>query len=84
MILLVHFVDKGGGVEPESNYPQWKRSYQNIERYPALNDSIAKLTEGELPNISCHFIPSIFMMIKFLNAESLYFCFVLFIVFLFC
>lgn len=36
----------GGGVEPESHYPQWKRVYQNIERYPALNDSIAKLTEG--------------------------------------
>ena len=75
MILLVHFVDKGGGVEPESNYPRWKRFHQNIERYPALNDSIAKLTEGRLPHISFHFIPSIFMMINFLNAQSLYFCF---------
>lgn len=36
----------GGGVEPESHYPQWKREYQNIERYTALNDSIAKLAEG--------------------------------------
>ena len=33
-------------MEPESHYPQWKRVYQNIERYPALTDSIAKLTEG--------------------------------------
>ena len=40
------FVFTGGGVEPESHYPQWKRVHQNIERYPALNDSIAKLTEG--------------------------------------
>lgn len=38
----------GGGVEPESHYPQWKREYQNIERYTALNDSIAKLAEGTL------------------------------------
>lgn len=37
---------KGGGVEPESHYPQWKREYQNIERYTALNDSIAKLAEA--------------------------------------
>lgn len=59
MILLVHFVDKGGGVEPESNYPQWKRAHQNIERYPALNDSIAKLTEGKLLHISLHIISSI-------------------------
>ena len=36
----------GGGVEPESHYPQWKRVHQNIERYQALNDSIAKLAEG--------------------------------------
>ena len=36
----------GGGVEPESHYPQWKREYRNIERYTALNDSIAKLAEG--------------------------------------
>mgnify|MGYP000303154057 CR=1 FL=1 len=84
MILLVHFVNKGGGVEPESNYPRWKRFHQNIERYPALNDSIAKLTEGRLPHISFHFIPSIFMMINFLNAQSLYFSFLLFFVFLFC
>lgn len=44
---------KGGGVEPESNYPRWKRFHQNIERYPALNDSIAKLTEASLdPTLS--------------------------------
>lgn len=44
---------KGGGVEPESHYPQWKRVHQNIERYPALNDSIAKLTEASLdPELS--------------------------------
>jgi len=36
----------GGGVEPESHYPQWKRVYQNIERYSSLNDSIGKLAEG--------------------------------------
>ena len=36
----------GGGVEPESHYPQWKRVNQGIERYPALIDSIAKLAEG--------------------------------------
>ena len=40
------FVLAGGGVEPESHYPQWKRVHQNIERFPALNDSIAKLAEG--------------------------------------
>jgi len=40
------FVFTGGGVEPESHYPQWKRVHQNIERFPALNDSIAKLAEG--------------------------------------
>lgn len=44
---------KGGGVEPESHYPQWKREYQNIERYTALNDSIAKLAEASLdPKLS--------------------------------
>ena len=37
----------GGGVEPESNYPQWKRMNQNIERFASLNDSINKLTEGD-------------------------------------
>ena len=40
------FVFAGGGVEPESHYPQWKRVNQGIERYPALIDSIAKLAEG--------------------------------------
>ncbi|XP_031549636.1 myotubularin-related protein 9-like [Actinia tenebrosa] len=39
---------KGGGIEPESNYPQWKRVNHNIEKYSALNDSIAKLVEGAL------------------------------------
>lgn len=39
---------KGGGIEPESNYPQWKRSNHNIEKYSALNDSIARLLEGSL------------------------------------
>lgn len=39
---------KGGGVEPESHYPQWKRVNQGIERYPALIDSIAKLAEASL------------------------------------
>lgn len=44
---------KGGGIEPESHYPQWKRVYHNIERYPALNDSIAKLAEASLdPKLS--------------------------------
>ena len=40
------FIFAGGGVEPESHYPQWKRVNQGIERYPALIDSIAKLAEG--------------------------------------
>ncbi|XP_068736229.1 myotubularin-related protein 9-like [Montipora capricornis] len=44
---------KGGGVELESNYPQWRRVYQNIERYSVLNDSVAKLVEGSLdPKLS--------------------------------
>lgn len=44
---------KGGGVEPESHYPQWKRVNQSIERYPALTDSIAKLLEASMdPNLS--------------------------------
>ena len=33
-------------MELESNYPQWRRVYQNIERYSVLNDSVAKLVEG--------------------------------------
>ena len=45
----------GGGVEPESHYPQWKREYQNIERYTALNDSIAKLAEGTCTTYSISF-----------------------------
>ena len=45
-LVICLFVFTGGGVEPESHYPQWKRVHQNIERFPALNDSIAKLTEG--------------------------------------
>ena len=46
----------GGGVEPESHYPQWKREYQNIERYTALNDSIAKLAEGTSITYSISFL----------------------------
>ena len=46
----------GGGVEPESHYPQWKREYQNIERYTALNDSIAKLAEGTFITYSISFL----------------------------
>ena len=47
MCYFCHFFNfVGGGVEPESHYPQWKRVNQNIERYTALNDSIAKLAEG--------------------------------------
>ena len=46
IVCLSVYVFIGGGVEPESHYPQWKRVYQNIERFSALNDSVAKLAEG--------------------------------------
>ncbi|EDO33774.1 predicted protein [Nematostella vectensis] len=37
---------KGGGLEPESNYPQWKRSNHNIEKHTVLIDSVCKLMEA--------------------------------------
>ena len=37
---------KGGGVEPEMHYPQWRRIHQPIERSSALQESLAKLIEG--------------------------------------
>ncbi|KAK2146123.1 hypothetical protein LSH36_631g02047 [Paralvinella palmiformis] len=36
---------KGGGVEPEVHYPQWRRIHQQIERYNVLHESIVKLIE---------------------------------------
>lgn len=37
---------KGGGVEPEAYYPQWRRVNQSIERPNILHDSLIKLIEA--------------------------------------
>lgn len=37
---------KGGGVEPESNYPLWKRVHKPIDGHSSLLDSLRKLLEG--------------------------------------
>ncbi|ELU07118.1 hypothetical protein CAPTEDRAFT_168491 [Capitella teleta] len=37
---------KGGGVEPEAHYSQWRRIHQSMERYQILHESIIKLVEA--------------------------------------
>lgn len=37
---------KGGGVEPEAYYPQWRRVNQSIERPSVLQESLIKLIEA--------------------------------------
>ena len=37
---------KGGGVEPELHYSQWRRLHQSVDRHTALHDAIIKLMEG--------------------------------------
>ncbi|XP_002742067.2 myotubularin-related protein 9 [Saccoglossus kowalevskii] len=37
---------KGGGVETEAHYPQWRRIHRAIERYYVLQESLVKLIEG--------------------------------------
>ena len=37
---------KGGGIEPEAHYPQWKKMYCNLERPQAMMESYAKMVEA--------------------------------------
>ncbi|XP_064652187.1 myotubularin-related protein 9-like [Lineus longissimus] len=37
---------KGGGVEPEHHYPQWRRIHQSIERYHVQHESLIKMMEA--------------------------------------
>ncbi|KAI0223727.1 Myotubularin-related protein 9 [Lamellibrachia satsuma] len=37
---------KGGGVEPEMHYPQWRRLHQQVERCNVLHESLIKLIEA--------------------------------------
>ena len=37
---------KGGGVEPEVHYSQWRRVHQPIERHTNTQESLIKLIEG--------------------------------------
>ena len=39
---------KGGGVEPEMHYPQWRRIHQPIDRHTTLHESLVKLIEGNI------------------------------------
>ncbi|CAH1247888.1 MTMR9 [Branchiostoma lanceolatum] len=44
---------RGGGVEPEVHYPQWRRIHKPIERWNALQDSLVRLVEAcQDPNSS--------------------------------
>ncbi|KAF4531437.1 hypothetical protein B566_EDAN004207 [Ephemera danica] len=38
---------RGGGVEPEAHYPQWRRVHKPIDRHAGLLDSLAKLVDGK-------------------------------------
>lgn len=37
---------KGGGVEPEVHYPQWRKIHQAVERHHVLHESLIKLIEA--------------------------------------
>ena len=37
---------KGGGVEPEAHYSQWKKINQACEKFHVLHESLIKLVEG--------------------------------------
>lgn len=37
---------KGGGIEPDAHYPQWKRMHCNLERPQSLSESYSKLSEA--------------------------------------
>jgi len=37
---------KGGGIEPEAHYPQWKRIYCGMERPQAMMDSYSKMVDA--------------------------------------
>ncbi|XP_037078968.1 myotubularin-related protein 9-like isoform X2 [Pollicipes pollicipes] len=38
--------NRGGGFEPESHYPQWRRVHKPIDRHAAQLDSLQRLVEG--------------------------------------
>ena len=38
--------NRGGGFEPESHYPQWRRVHKPIDRQAAQLDSLQRLVDG--------------------------------------
>ncbi|XP_077990034.1 myotubularin-related protein 9-like [Glandiceps talaboti] len=37
---------KGGGVEPEAHYPQWRKIHKSIDRFYVLQESLVKLIDA--------------------------------------
>jgi myotubularin-related protein 9 len=38
---------KGGGVEPEAHYSQWRKVHQGVDRHTALHEALTKLLDGK-------------------------------------
>lgn len=52
---ILFWQTKGGGVELEIYYPQWRRIHKPIDRHYTLLDSLSKLLEGTLHWLIIHY-----------------------------
>jgi hypothetical protein len=45
--MVTYFLHVGFGIEPDSNYSQWKKAYGNLARHKEFTEMFRKYVEGE-------------------------------------